>query len=153
MTTNVQGSGSPAPPPASPYSSSALAVSALSGAAIAGMAIHFASRGRVSSVQAINAAFKASLESSLRQGLESSLKAQETVIQKSLHPVFAVQQQLNTLHGDVHGIKSMFNSPKTRGNYGEFQLETLIKNGKVKKMKQEYGYSVSVTRSLSSPPF
>jgi DNA anti-recombination protein RmuC len=114
---------------------SLIAVSALTGAAIAGTAIHFFTRGRAASSSISNHASILQMLLRLEQAVSASqqqtarsLQSQEIVIQKSLQPVAATQQQLSSIHTSVDQIKNIFQHPKSRGNFGEFQLESLIRS-------------------------
>lgn len=140
-------------PPSTP-SSSALFVSALSGAAIAGIALHYATRGRFfshASAPATDHAVRQLLETTLRHNhdamiqhvqhglsestsqMKSSLLSQQTALQQSLHPVAAATQQLSHMQNDVSTLKNvLLHAPTTRGRSplfgGEFQLEALLRH-------------------------
>ena len=58
----------------------------------------------------------------------SSLQSQELVIQKSLMPMATARSVMDGIHRDVGVLKNIFHAPKTRGNVGEFLLESLVKD-------------------------
>jgi DNA recombination protein RmuC len=74
-------------------------------------------------VQQVTSGFR---ETSLQ--FQNSLQQQKLGIQESLRPVAALQQQVSSTNRDMATIKDIFHVPNSRGNFGEFQLETLIKN-------------------------
>ena len=116
--------------------------SAVSGAAIA--AVVMATRGKTSSRSQQQQLLQTMLEQTLRQqqqefvrqvhqGLSSqfqeSMNSRVLEIQKTLlQPVAAAEQQLSGIYRDVATIKNSFHAPKTRGSFGELQLESLIKD-------------------------
>ena len=73
--------------------------------------------------------------------LRTQLVQQETIIQKSLHPVIQSQQQLQTLEQNVGWIKDRFQNHRTRGHIGELQLEAVLKE--FSRFQYDLQYSLS----------
>lgn len=137
-----------------------VAPSVATGAAISVLVMHYATKGKMnhSSIQ-MQHSLKSLEEHILRQHraveqihmgqektssqLQTSLQSQALVISESLLPVAVAQKQLESINRDVTNIKNIFHSPKSLGNFGEFQLETLIQSSLPSPALYDFQYTLS----------
>jgi DNA recombination protein RmuC len=160
MESNIPKDG-PVPASSSP-SWSVVVVSAMTGAMMASAVIVFHSFRGVghpsSSSSTTNTLLQRwtqemqSLEQNLRHKLQQDVvreihqgMTQTTQqLQKSVvEPVAAAQQQLSTIHRDIGTIKNIFHAPKTRGSWGELQLESIIQNCMPSSNMYEFQHTLS----------